>query len=226
MIFWARGLLLTSSTWHDDVIKWKHFPRYWPFVRGIHRSPVNSPHKGQWCGALMFPLICAWINALVNTREAGDLRRHPAYFDVIVMKQFAQNWNSTSTETFCHVSSIQKYLYTSIRREQPSGEPFLPRIDPLMCRMCDTMQFVPIIFMDRSWPSARLTQRWVVGLPVRLWGSGFATGIQHMMQFVHSCKLPCCQCSATSAWKHVLMSSPQYLNTYIYIVIYLYSYTV
>ena len=38
---------------HDHVIKWKHFPRYWQFVRGIHRSPVNSPHKGQWCGALM-----------------------------------------------------------------------------------------------------------------------------------------------------------------------------
>ena len=33
---------------HDDVIKWKHFPRYWPFVWGIHRSPVNSPYKGQW----------------------------------------------------------------------------------------------------------------------------------------------------------------------------------
>ena len=32
----------------DDVIKWKHFPRHWPFVRGIHRSPVNSPHKGPW----------------------------------------------------------------------------------------------------------------------------------------------------------------------------------
>ena len=32
---------------HDNVIKWKHFPRYWSFVRGIHRSPVNSPHKGQ-----------------------------------------------------------------------------------------------------------------------------------------------------------------------------------
>ena len=44
---------------HDDVIKWKHFLRYWPFVRGIHRSPVNSPHKGQWRGALMFSLICA-----------------------------------------------------------------------------------------------------------------------------------------------------------------------
>ena len=38
-------------------MKWKHFPRNWPFVRGIHRSPVNSPHKGQWRGALMFSLL-------------------------------------------------------------------------------------------------------------------------------------------------------------------------
>ena len=30
---------------HDNVIKWKHFLRYWPFSRRIHRSPVNSPHK-------------------------------------------------------------------------------------------------------------------------------------------------------------------------------------
>ena len=37
---------------------------YWPFVRGIHWSPVNSPHKGQWRGALMFSL--AWINDWVN----------------------------------------------------------------------------------------------------------------------------------------------------------------
>ena len=70
---------------HDEVIKWKHFPRYWPFVRGIHRSTVNSPHKGQWRGALIFSLISAWINDLVNNREAGDLRRHFAHYDVIVM---------------------------------------------------------------------------------------------------------------------------------------------
>ena len=60
---------------HDDVIQWKHFPHNWPFVRGIHRSPVNSPQKGQWRGALIFSLI--WINGWVNNREAGDLRRHP-----------------------------------------------------------------------------------------------------------------------------------------------------
>ena len=70
---------------HDDVIKWKHFPRYWPFVRGIHRSPVTSPHKDQWRGALAFSLICAWINVWVNNREAGDLRRHRAHYDVIGM---------------------------------------------------------------------------------------------------------------------------------------------
>ena len=70
---------------HDDVIKWKHFPRYWPFLRGIHRSPVNSPHKGQWRGALMFSLICARINGWVNNRLAGDLRRHRTDFDVTVM---------------------------------------------------------------------------------------------------------------------------------------------
>ena len=70
---------------HDDVIIWKHFPRYWPFVWGIHRSPVNSPHKGHWRGALMFTLICARINGWVNNREAGDLRRHRAHYDVIVM---------------------------------------------------------------------------------------------------------------------------------------------
>ena len=71
---------------HDNFIKWKHFPRYWPFVRGIHWSPVSSPHKGQWCRALMFSLICAWINASVNNGNAGDLRQHQAHYDVIVMR--------------------------------------------------------------------------------------------------------------------------------------------
>ena len=77
---------------HDDVIKWKHFPRYWPFVWGIHRSPVNSPHKGQWRGALMFSLICARINGWVNTRESDDLRRCWAHHDVTVMYWLLIHW--------------------------------------------------------------------------------------------------------------------------------------
>ena len=79
---------------HDDVIKWKHFLRYWPFVRGIHRSPVNSPHKGQWRRALMFSLICARINVWVNNGEAGVFRRSRAHYDVIVMDPLVAKTNS------------------------------------------------------------------------------------------------------------------------------------
>ena len=86
---------------HDDVIKWKHFPRYWAFVWGIHRSPVNSPHKGQWRRALMFSLICARINGWVNNGEAGDLRRHRSHYDVIVM-----NANHVTATDFIQRHSI------------------------------------------------------------------------------------------------------------------------
>ena len=77
--------LFSSRPAHDEVIKWELFPRYLPFVRGIHRSPVNSPHKGQWRGALMFSLICACINDWVNNSEVGDLRRYRTHYDVTVV---------------------------------------------------------------------------------------------------------------------------------------------
>ena len=85
IIYYIFNFICTRSSFHNDVIKWKHFPHYWPFVRRIHRSPVNSPHKGQWRGALMFSLIWAWMNDWVNNREPGDLRRHRAHYDVTVM---------------------------------------------------------------------------------------------------------------------------------------------
>ena len=99
---------------HDEGIKWKHFPRYWPSVWGIHRWTMNSPHKGQWRGALLdmcmnkwlskqsrrwwvgltkasdaglwyFLWSAPWINGWVDNREAGDLRRHRTHYDVNVM---------------------------------------------------------------------------------------------------------------------------------------------
>ena len=79
-ILWIK--FTSKKTW------WRHqmetFSALLAFVRGIHRSPVNSPHKGQWRGALMFSLICAWMNACVN-RDAGDLRCHRAHYDITVM---------------------------------------------------------------------------------------------------------------------------------------------
>ena len=82
MIYIILMLLLCN---HDDVIKWKHFPCDWPFVRRIHRPPVNSPHEGQWCRTLMLSLICVWIKDWVNNHEAGNLRCYCAHYDVVVM---------------------------------------------------------------------------------------------------------------------------------------------
>ena len=87
------------NLFHDDVIKWKHFPRCWPFVRGIQRFPVNSPHKDQWRGALMFSLICTWINDWVKNREAGDLRCYHVHYDVIVMWRSGASSASTCRES-------------------------------------------------------------------------------------------------------------------------------
>ena len=79
-----------NTLWGQSTAWWchqmeTHFPRYGPFVRGIHRSPVNSPHKGQWHVALVFSLICIWTNSWVNNWDVGDLRHHHTHYDVIVM---------------------------------------------------------------------------------------------------------------------------------------------
>ena len=70
-------------------------------LRGIHRSRVNSPHKGQWRGALMFSLICARINASVNNGEAGDFRRNHVHYDVIVMNTAfpTQQWHTLTGQS-------------------------------------------------------------------------------------------------------------------------------
>ena len=107
---------------HYDAIKLKHFPRYSPFVRGIHWSPVNSPHKGQWRRALMVSLICTWKNSWTNNRDAGDLRHHRTNHDVSVMcylfkfsdtdeswmYKLASNMESVSMTCCLHDSDVMK----------------------------------------------------------------------------------------------------------------------
>ena len=62
---------------------------------GEYTSPLWIPHKGQWRRALMFSLICVWVNGWVNKREAGDLRRYRAHCDVTVMEYvFCNLWNN------------------------------------------------------------------------------------------------------------------------------------
>ena len=97
-------------------MKWTNFPRYWPFVRGIHRSPVNSPHKCQWRGALMFPLICTWIHSWANNREAGDLRHDRAHYDVTVMILWQCEQNRCTAQ---RGSKSSRHVVSSIATRHP-----------------------------------------------------------------------------------------------------------
>ena len=69
---WCRKVYI-----HDDDIKWKHFPRYWPFVRGIHRSTVKRS-------------FVVFFDLRLNERLSKQLRRrylrrHRTHYDVIVL---------------------------------------------------------------------------------------------------------------------------------------------
>ena len=93
---YLTGNISSVMTKHMGVQQ-KHFPRYWPYVRGIHRWPVNSPHKGQWRGALIFSLICVWISRWESNREAGDLRHHRTNCYVIVMMEANKSHDALDT---------------------------------------------------------------------------------------------------------------------------------
>ena len=82
---------------------------------GIHRSPVNSLHKGQWRGALMFPLICVWINGWVNNGEAGDLRRYRAHYDVTLMEVLLQVNHGPLHVTLHSTRHVRVHFLTLLR---------------------------------------------------------------------------------------------------------------
>ena len=82
----------TPVIWHillvqTETSQWWHHQRG-PFSALLALCAGISVHRGQWCGALVFSLICAWINGWVNHREAGDLRSYGAHYDVTVMVLF------------------------------------------------------------------------------------------------------------------------------------------
>ena len=66
---------------HDDFIKWKHFRYYWSFIRGFPWILLTKASDAElWC-----LLISAWTNGCVNNRDAVNLRRHRAHYDMIVI---------------------------------------------------------------------------------------------------------------------------------------------
>ena len=81
---------------------------------------VDSPHKGQWRGALMFSLLCAWINACSNNRDPGDLRRHRAQYDVIEMCVVNFGfWMTVFHVTVCSTISVNARQYVHYQCQWP-----------------------------------------------------------------------------------------------------------
>ena len=82
------GFMSMTTSWHGNAW-WRHQMEIFSALLALCARnspvPVNSPHKGQWRGALMFSMICAWINDWISNREAGDLKRHRGQYDVNVM---------------------------------------------------------------------------------------------------------------------------------------------
>ena len=81
------------------------------------------PHKGQWRGALMFSLICVWINGWVNNREAGHLRRHCAHCDIIVMQIHLIHFCAFNYIKHTSSSSVKAPPITEVLRDSKVWQP-------------------------------------------------------------------------------------------------------
>ena len=100
-----------SQTWDElSIAWWRHqmetFSALLAICAGNSPVPDEFPHKGQWGGALMFSLICVWINDRVNNNETGDLRRYRALYDVTVMDW---NFSGSAFKEFCLSQFIQTH---------------------------------------------------------------------------------------------------------------------
>ena len=99
---------------HDDIITWKLFPCYWPFVRGIHRWPVDSPQKGpvMWSSGIFFavnPLLNNWTNSGV----VSDLRCLTAHVDGLVQERRNSIANALELRLSCTNPTMWHHCYAS-----------------------------------------------------------------------------------------------------------------
>ena len=86
----------------------------------VGNPPVTGifHHKGQWGGALIFSLICTWINGSVNNREAGDFRRYRVHYDVTIW--IKSTW-TTLHQTWKTCVFLECRAYLIVIRFRPSS---------------------------------------------------------------------------------------------------------
>ena len=89
---------------------------------GIHRSPVNSPHKGQWRGALMFPLICA-----LNKQSWGwwsETPSHPLWRqcnDLLGRLHYNLSYVMTGAVSACGIINLHELQRKSLKQDHSTS---------------------------------------------------------------------------------------------------------
>ena len=83
--WWGR-VWLTPIRLHDDVIKWKHFPCYLPFVRGTTDHPLTKAVTRSFD---------VFFDGRLNKRLSKQSKRHRAHYDFTVMPNIlcAEQWS-------------------------------------------------------------------------------------------------------------------------------------
>ena len=114
---WDIRTKISLTPTHDDIIKWKHFPRYWLFVQGIHRLPANYTQKGQWGRALMFTLICVWTLSKQSWRRwfktpSRSLWRHCNGGEALPVIDYIGILNRARQSRYSAVNKISQQLHT------------------------------------------------------------------------------------------------------------------
>ena len=118
--------LCNYPTGNIYLLWWRHQMETFSVLLAISAGNSPVPHKGQWRGALMFPLNCVWIIGRENNRQAGDLRRYGAHYDVIVMiirfniNKINHGWVTISAAWICYMAMNFAFMY------------FYPFINPII----------------------------------------------------------------------------------------------
>ena len=169
---------------HNDVIKWKHFPRNWPFVRGIHRSPVNSPHKGQWRGALMLCFSC--LNKRLSEQPPGWWFETPLW-----------SWWRQCNATGCrpHDLSRPSFVLNTLRPRQ-NGRHFADDI------------FKRIFLNGNVWISINISLRLVPGSPI-----DHIPALVQIMAWCLPGNKPLSEPMMVSLLTHICVTRPQWVNS-------------
>ena len=150
---------------------WRHqmetFSALLAICAGNSPGTVNSPHKGQWRGTLMFTLICARINGWVNNREAGDLRRYRTHYDVIVMRTVGCHVGIDGNA--CRLSEIKPTNILNFKMIIKGTTPFYAYVVKcwihrhLGCFLNSFKLTANIVKAPLYWSFVKEIRRWLVG---------------------------------------------------------------